>query len=68
MVDPLAVRDAIYNKIEFQGLSGYISCTPYGDCLSTASGKVFEFINGDPSTFNPGPAELLSSNPVQVWP
>jgi len=68
MVDPLAVRDAMYNKVEFQGLSGYISCSPLGDCLSTASGKVYEFISGDPSTFNPGPADSLSSNPVQVWP
>jgi len=68
IVDPLAVRDAMYNKVEFQGLSGYISCSPLGDCLSTASGKVYRIINGDPTTFNPGPADLLSSNPVQVWP
>jgi branched-chain amino acid transport system substrate-binding protein len=68
MVDPLAVRDATYNMVEFQGLSGAISCSPLGDCLSTAQGKVYEFISGDPSTFNPGPADLLSSNPVQVWP
>jgi len=68
MVDPLAVREAIFNKVEFQGLSGDISCSPLGDCLSTAAGKVYEFISGDPSTFNPGPADLLSSNPVQVWP
>jgi len=68
MVDPLAVRDAMYNKVQFQGLSGFISCSPLGDCLSTASGIVYKFINGDPTTFNPGPADLLSSNPVQVWP
>ena len=68
MVDPLAVRDVMYNKVEFQGLSGVISCSPLGDCLSTAEGKVYEFLSGDPSTFNPGPADLLSSNPVQVWP
>jgi branched-chain amino acid transport system substrate-binding protein len=68
MVDPLAVRDVMYNRVEFQGLSGVISCSPMGDCLSTAEGKVYEFISGDPSTFNPGPADSLSSNPVQVWP
>jgi len=68
MVDPLAVRDAMYMKINFRGLSGYITCTPQGDCLSTSTGKVYQYVNGDPTTFNPGPADLLSSNPVQVWP
>ena len=68
MVDPLAVREAIYNKVAFRGLSGYITCSPYGDCLSTSSGKVVQFVSGDPTTFNPGPIDQLSSNPVQVWP
>ena len=68
MVDPLAVRDALYGKVEFQGLSGFISCSQLGDCLPNANGKVYQFLSGDPSTFNPGPADLLSSNPAQVWP
>ena len=68
MVDPLAVRDAIYNQVEFQGLGGFVSCSQFGDCLTTANGKVYQFTGGDPSTFNPGPADLLSSNPAQVWP
>ncbi len=68
MVDPLAVRDALYLLEEFTGLSGLISCSPSGDCASTAEGKIYEFTSGDPSTFNPGPADLLSSNPSQVWP
>jgi branched-chain amino acid transport system substrate-binding protein len=68
MVDPLAVREAMYNNVKFQGLSGVISCSPLGDCLFTASGKVYQFISGDPTSFNPGPADMPSSNPVLVWP
>ena len=68
MVDPLAVRDALYNVEEFTGLSGLISCSPFGDCASDTEGKVYEFTSGDPSTYNPGPADSLSSNPSQVWP
>ena len=67
-VDPMAVRDALYSLDEFLGLSGLISCSPYGDCAHNVEGKIFEFTSGDPSTFNPGPADLLSSNPSQVWP
>jgi ABC-type branched-subunit amino acid transport system substrate-binding protein len=68
MVDPLAVRDALYTVGEFVGLSGLVSCSPLGDCASNAEGSVYEFTSGDPSTFNPGPADRLSSNPSQVWP
>ena len=68
MVDPLAVRDALYGKVGFQGLSGFISCSALGDCATTANGKVYQFTSGDPNTFNPGPADMLSSNPAQVWP
>jgi len=68
MVDPLAVRDALYVVEEFTGLTGLISCSPLGDCASSAEGKVYEFTSGDPTTFNPGTADSLSSNPSQVWP
>jgi branched-chain amino acid transport system substrate-binding protein len=68
MVDPLAVREALYVVGEFTGLTGVISCSSFGDCASSAEGLVYEFTSGDPSTFNPGPADLLSSNPAQVWP
>jgi branched-chain amino acid transport system substrate-binding protein len=67
MVDPLAVREALY-ILEVQGLTGLISCSPDGDCASRSEGKVYEFTSGDPGTFNPGPADMLSSNPSQVWP
>ncbi len=68
MVDPLAVRDALYVVDEFTGLTGLISCSPLGDCASSAGGEVYEFTSGDPTTFKPGPADSLSSNPSQVWP
>ncbi len=68
MVDPLAVRDALYVLNEYNGLSGLISCSPLGDCANSTEGKVYEFTSGDPTTFNPGPSDLLSSNPAQVWP
>jgi len=68
MVDPLAVRDALYVLDEYLGLTGLISCSPFGDCAGSTEGKVYEFTSGDPGTFNPGPADLLSSNPSQVWP
>jgi branched-chain amino acid transport system substrate-binding protein len=68
MVDPLAVREALYILNDVQGLTGLISCSSYGDCASRSEGKVFEFTSGDPGTFNPGPGDMLSSNPSQVWP
>jgi branched-chain amino acid transport system substrate-binding protein len=68
MVDPLAVRDAIYNQVEFQGLAGFINCSPTGDCLSSAEGKIYQFTSGDPATYNPGPPDLPGANPIQVWP
>jgi branched-chain amino acid transport system substrate-binding protein len=68
MVDPLAVRDSLYSLNEFTGLSGLISCSPLGDCARNTEGQVYVFTSGDPSTFNPGPADSLSSNPSQVWP
>jgi branched-chain amino acid transport system substrate-binding protein len=68
MGDPFAVRDALHGMEGFHGLTGLISCSTFGDCANITEGKVFEFTSGDPTTFNPGPADLLSSNPSQVWP
>jgi len=68
IIDPYAVRDAFYSLEEFIGLTGVISCSPLGDCATSSDGKVYEFTSGDPDTFNPGPADSLSSNPSQVWP
>jgi branched-chain amino acid transport system substrate-binding protein len=67
-IDPLAVRDAMYSLEEYRGLTGWIKCSPIGDCAARAEGIVYEFTSSDPDTFNPGPAISLSSNPSQVWP
>jgi branched-chain amino acid transport system substrate-binding protein len=68
VIDPFAVREALYNLPEFVGLTGVIKCSLLGECNTSAEGKIYEFISGDPTTFNPGPATSLSSNPSQVWP
>jgi ABC-type branched-subunit amino acid transport system substrate-binding protein len=68
IIDPYAVREAFYTLEEYTGLTGNIDCSPLGDCSTGAIGKVYEFTSGDPDTFNPGPSDLLSSNPSQVWP
>jgi len=68
IIDPYAVREAFYNLPEFDGLTGSINCSPLGECNSSAEGKVYEFVSGDPATYNPGPSTSLNSNPSQVWP
>ena len=67
-VDPLAVRDALYRRSGLPGLTGLLSCSPLGDCAGIVGGRIYQFTNGDPGTFKPGPASSLSSNPSQVWP
>lgn len=67
-VDPLAVREALYMVKQYPGLTGNLSCSPQGDCAGIVGGSVYEYTSGDPDTFHPGPANLLSSNPSQVWP
>jgi branched-chain amino acid transport system substrate-binding protein len=67
-VDPLAVRDALYRLVDFPGLTGRLTCSPLGECASITEGRIYQFTSGDPTTFNPGPASSLGSNPAQVWP
>jgi branched-chain amino acid transport system substrate-binding protein len=67
-VDPLAVRDALYRMADFPGLTGRLSCSPQGDCASDSEGRIYQFTSGVPASFNPGPASVPGSNPVQVWP
>jgi len=68
IIDLYAVRDALNNLPEFNGLTGVINCSPLGECATSAEGKVYEFTSSDPDSFNPGPATSSSSNPSQVWP
>jgi branched-chain amino acid transport system substrate-binding protein len=67
-VDPLAIRDVLNATVDFPGLTGSLTCSPYGDCSAVQGGNLYQFTSGDPDTFNPGPGESLSSNPSQVWP
>jgi len=67
-VDPLAVQDALYRLADFPGLTGRLTCSPQGDCAGITGAKIYQFTSGDATTFNPGPAGSLGSNPAQVWP
>jgi branched-chain amino acid transport system substrate-binding protein len=55
-----ALRDAVF-ATKFEGISGPISCDPYGECAKFKP-AVYEFTNSDPSTFKPG------VNPKKVYP
>ena len=68
LIDPLDVRAAIASLAGFPGVTGALTCTPDGDCSAVTGGRIYQFTDGDPSTFKPGPADKLSSNPSQVWP
>jgi hypothetical protein len=68
LVDPMAVRQALYAMIDYPGLTGPLNCSPLGDCAANPGGIVYQFVSGNPDDFNPGPADSLSSNPSQVWP
>lgn len=68
MIDLQAISAGLFSTVGFHGLTGVLTCTPLGDCATGGFGIVFEYVSGDPSTFNPGPAESLASNPRRVWP
>ena len=55
-----ALRDAVF-ATKFEGISGPISCDPYGECAKFKP-AVYEFTNSDPSTFKPG------VNPKKIYP
>ncbi len=67
-IDPLAVRETLYDPAGIPGLTGLLVCSPQGDCAANPHGLVFEFINPDPDSFRPGMADMEGANPVQVWP
>jgi branched-chain amino acid transport system substrate-binding protein len=67
-VDPLAVRDVLYATVDFPGVTGSLTCSPYGDCSGVQGGNLYQFTSSDPESFNPGPADSPNSNPSQVWP
>jgi branched-chain amino acid transport system substrate-binding protein len=60
-----ALRDALFATQNFQGLTGNLTCSQYGDCADPKI-AVYECMSADSATWNPGAAD--DSNPKKVWP
>ena len=56
-----ALRDALLHTKDLDGLTGKLTCDQYGDCGSS-NFAVFEFTNGDPSSFK------IGTNPKPIFP
>ena len=56
-----ALRDALLQTKDLDGMSGKLTCDKYGDC-GASNFAVFEYTSGDPSSFKPG------TNPKKVFP
>jgi branched-chain amino acid transport system substrate-binding protein len=56
-----ALRDALMDTKDLDGLTGKLTCDKYGDCGSSHF-AVFEYVSGDPSTFK------LGVNPKHIYP
>ncbi len=56
-----ALRDALFGTRDFEGLTGNLTCTPYGDCAD-ARVVVYQVVSAEPGSWEPG------ANPIQVWP
>jgi branched-chain amino acid transport system substrate-binding protein len=61
----LGLIDFLFATKGFPGLTGELSCNPYGDCGS-AQIAVYEVVNADPASWNPGPGP--DNNPRRIWP
>ncbi len=56
-----ALRDALMQTKDLDGITGKLTCDKNGDCGSSHF-AVFEYVSGDPSTFK------LGANPKEVFP
>ncbi|MHB1219145.1 MAG: branched-chain amino acid ABC transporter substrate-binding protein [Alphaproteobacteria bacterium] len=56
-----ALRDAVFNAPEFDGMSGPIKCDVNGQC-GKFKFAVYEFVNADASTFE------IGKNPKKIFP
>ncbi len=56
-----ALRDALMQTADLDGITGKLTCDKSGDCGSSHF-AVFEYVNGDPTTFK------LGVNPKKVFP
>lgn len=60
-----ALIDALFATKDFKGLTGNLTCNPYGDCADPKI-AVYECMNADPDSWNPGADP--NSNPKKIWP
>jgi branched-chain amino acid transport system substrate-binding protein len=56
-----ALRDALFATKGFKGLTGTVTCNPYGDCADPHI-AVYTAVSADPSKFVPG------VDPKKVYP
>jgi branched-chain amino acid transport system substrate-binding protein len=56
-----ALRDALYATRNFKGLTGTLTCDPYGDCADPKI-AVYQTISADPAKWDPG------TNPKKIFP
>ena len=56
-----ALRDALMQTTDLDGLTGKLTCDKYGDCGSSHF-AVFQYTSGDPSTFK------IGTNPKKIFP
>ncbi len=56
-----ALRDALMQTADLDGITGKLTCDKYGDCGSSHF-AVFEYVSGDPDSFK------LGVNPKKVFP
>ena len=60
-----AMRDAIFATKDFKGVTGTLSCSPFGDCGAPVI-AVYEIMNSDPASWDPTSA--TAPNPKKVYP
>ena len=65
LIPKKAMRDALYATANYEGLTGNLSCSEYGDCAAPVI-AVYETFAPDPANWNPG-AEA-DNDPRKVWP
>ncbi len=60
-----ALRDALFATKDYKGLTGNLTCDPYGDCADPKI-AVYETFNPDPANWNPGAGS--DKDPRKIWP
>ncbi len=55
-----ALRDALFATRNFPGITGNLTCNPYGDCADPKI-AVYQTLSADPAKWNPG------TDPKKIW-